>query len=98
MANRIERGLVRIGTVTRLEVGYSTRTAAQARSSGNAQTQVRDDDLDQYGHLFNDRLNDVADIDAAADAYVVSNSQTRQCEIADSMCKTVVCVRRQVNC
>lgn len=31
-ANRIERGLVRISTVTRLEVGYSARTAAQARS------------------------------------------------------------------
>ena len=31
-ASRIERGLVRITTVTRLEVGYSTRTAAQARS------------------------------------------------------------------
>jgi predicted nucleic acid-binding protein len=31
-ANRIERGLVRICTVTRLEVGYSARTAAQARS------------------------------------------------------------------
>lgn len=32
-ANRIERGLVRITTVTRLEVGYSARTAAQARSA-----------------------------------------------------------------
>lgn len=31
-ANRIERGLVRISTVTRLEVGYSARTATQARS------------------------------------------------------------------
>lgn len=31
-ANRIERGLVRISTVTRLEVGYSAQTAAQARS------------------------------------------------------------------
>lgn len=31
-ASRIERGLVRISTVTRLEVGYSARTAAQARS------------------------------------------------------------------
>lgn len=31
-ANRIERGLVRISTVTRLEVGYSARTPAQARS------------------------------------------------------------------
>lgn len=31
-ANRIERGLVRITTVTRLEVGYSARTAAQARA------------------------------------------------------------------
>ena len=31
-ANRIERDLVRISTVTRLEVGYSARTAAQARS------------------------------------------------------------------
>jgi predicted nucleic acid-binding protein len=30
-ANRIGRGLVRITTVTRLEVGYSARTAAQAR-------------------------------------------------------------------
>jgi len=30
-ANRIERGLVRISTVTRLEVGYSARTAAQSR-------------------------------------------------------------------
>jgi predicted nucleic acid-binding protein len=29
---RIERGLVRISTVTRLEIGYSFRTAAQARS------------------------------------------------------------------
>ena len=31
-ATRIERGLVRITTVTRLEIGYSARTAAQARS------------------------------------------------------------------
>ena len=31
-AGRIERGLVRITTMTRLEVGYSARTAAQARS------------------------------------------------------------------
>jgi predicted nucleic acid-binding protein len=29
---RIERGLVRISTVTRLEIGYSFRTAAQAHS------------------------------------------------------------------
>jgi len=32
-ANRIERGLVRIATVTRLEVGYSARTATQARTA-----------------------------------------------------------------
>jgi predicted nucleic acid-binding protein len=32
-ANRIQRGLVRITTVTRLEVGYSARTASQARSA-----------------------------------------------------------------
>jgi predicted nucleic acid-binding protein len=32
-ANRIERGLVRITTVTRLEVGCSARTAAQARAA-----------------------------------------------------------------
>lgn len=31
-ANRIERSLVRITTVTRLEIGYSARNAAQARS------------------------------------------------------------------
>jgi predicted nucleic acid-binding protein len=31
-AGRIERGRVRITTMTRLEVGYSARTAAQARS------------------------------------------------------------------
>jgi predicted nucleic acid-binding protein len=31
-ANRIERGLVRISTVTRVEVGYSARTAVQART------------------------------------------------------------------
>lgn len=31
-AGRIERGLVRITTVTRLEVGHSARTAAAARS------------------------------------------------------------------
>ncbi len=30
-ASRIERGLVRISTVTRLEVGYSARTAADHR-------------------------------------------------------------------
>jgi predicted nucleic acid-binding protein len=30
-ASRIERGLVRITTVTRLEIGYSARSAAQAR-------------------------------------------------------------------
>ncbi|KWX25861.1 PIN domain nuclease [Mycolicibacterium wolinskyi] len=29
--DRIERGLVRLSTVTRLEIGYSFRTAAQAR-------------------------------------------------------------------
>ncbi len=29
--DRIERGLVRISTVTRLEIGYSFRTGAQAR-------------------------------------------------------------------
>ena len=34
--------------------------------------------LDQYGHLFDERLDEVADrLDAAADAYVVSNSQLR---------------------
>lgn len=32
-ARRIERGVVRISTVTRLEVGYSGRTAADARSA-----------------------------------------------------------------
>ncbi|MGH8828404.1 MAG: PIN domain-containing protein [Jiangellaceae bacterium] len=32
-ANRIERGLVRITTVTRLEICYSARSAAQARSA-----------------------------------------------------------------
>lgn len=32
-ASRIERGLVRITTVTRLEVGYSARSAAQARAA-----------------------------------------------------------------
>ncbi|MCW2529591.1 MAG: hypothetical protein JWM76_4451 [Pseudonocardiales bacterium] len=32
-ANRIERGLVRITTVTRLEVGYSARTGGQARAA-----------------------------------------------------------------
>ena len=32
-ATRIERGLVRITTVTRLEIGYSARTGAQARSA-----------------------------------------------------------------
>ena len=32
-ANRIERGLVRITTVTRLEIGYSARSAAQARTA-----------------------------------------------------------------
>jgi predicted nucleic acid-binding protein len=32
-ANRIQRGLVRITTVTRLEVGYSARSATQARSA-----------------------------------------------------------------
>ena len=31
-AGRIQRGLVRISTVTRLEVGYSARTAQDARS------------------------------------------------------------------
>lgn len=30
--DRIERGMVRMSTVTRLEIGYSFRTAAQARS------------------------------------------------------------------
>lgn len=30
-ANRIERGLVRITTVTRLEIGHSARSASQAR-------------------------------------------------------------------
>lgn len=32
-AGRIERGLVRITSVTRLEVGYSARSAAQARAA-----------------------------------------------------------------
>lgn len=31
-ASRIERGIVRITTMTRLEVGYSARTAVEARS------------------------------------------------------------------
>lgn len=31
-ASRIERGLVRISTVTRLEIGYSARTAADHRA------------------------------------------------------------------
>lgn len=30
--DRIERGMVRISTITRLEVGYSLRTAADART------------------------------------------------------------------
>lgn len=34
-ANRIERGLVRITTVTRLEVGFSARTAADLRESAS---------------------------------------------------------------
>lgn len=34
--DRIERGMVRISTVTRLEIGYSFRTAAQARSESAA--------------------------------------------------------------
>lgn len=33
-ARRIERGLVRITTVTRLEIGYSARTAADLRAGG----------------------------------------------------------------
>jgi hypothetical protein len=32
-ANRIERGLVRITTVTRLEVGYAARSGSQARAA-----------------------------------------------------------------
>jgi predicted nucleic acid-binding protein len=32
-ANRIQRGLVRITTVTRLEVGYSARSGAEARAA-----------------------------------------------------------------
>lgn len=32
-ANRIERGLVRITTLTRLEVGYSARSGGQARAA-----------------------------------------------------------------
>jgi predicted nucleic acid-binding protein len=32
-ANRIERGLVRITTMTRLEVGYSARSGGQARAA-----------------------------------------------------------------
>jgi predicted nucleic acid-binding protein len=32
-ASRIGRGLIRITTVTRLEIGYSARTAAQARAA-----------------------------------------------------------------
>lgn len=36
-AGRIERGLVRITTVTRLEIGYSARNAAQARSAFSTQ-------------------------------------------------------------
>jgi len=32
-ANRIERGLVRMTTLTRLEVGYSARSATHARSA-----------------------------------------------------------------
>ena len=31
-ADRVERGLVRIGTVTRLEVGYSARTCDELRA------------------------------------------------------------------
>ncbi|OLO99265.1 VapC toxin family PIN domain ribonuclease [Mycolicibacterium porcinum] len=34
--DRIERGLVRISTVTRLEVGYSFRTADQARAESGS--------------------------------------------------------------
>ena len=33
-ASRIERGLVRIATVTRLEVGYSARTGSDLRAGG----------------------------------------------------------------
>jgi predicted nucleic acid-binding protein len=35
-AGRIERGMVRITTMTRLKVGYSARSAAQARSAFSA--------------------------------------------------------------
>lgn len=35
-ANRIERGLVRITTVTRLEVGYSARSGKQVRAAWRA--------------------------------------------------------------
>lgn len=35
-ASRIERGVVRVTTVTRLEVGYSARTATDARSAFRA--------------------------------------------------------------
>lgn len=35
-ANRIERGLVRVTTVTRLEVGYSARSGGQARTAMRA--------------------------------------------------------------
>jgi integrase len=42
--------------------------------------------LDQYGHLFEDRLDDVADrLGAAADAYVISNSQ--MCVTTSDRCK-----------
>jgi len=34
-ASRIERGLVRITSVTRLEVGYSARTATDVREAGS---------------------------------------------------------------
>ncbi len=33
-ANRIQRGLIRITTLTRLEVGYSARSGTEARAAG----------------------------------------------------------------
>ncbi len=34
--NRIQRGLLRVSTVTRLEIGYSFRTASQARAESSS--------------------------------------------------------------
>ena len=60
-ANRIERGLVRIATVTLLEVGYSARNAAELRA-GYAEPPIASMPVEYATPVSEDRANQVPSV------------------------------------